>query len=198
MPITELATLTLAPTISPNNPTLKSHLRRAKHAMQSYTSHPFYYYTSPPSPPSPHPHAPQQPTPKIYILGQWASLAQHTSGFIPSAQNQELLSLLGDYMAVESLVHIDVPSAVLPLGGDGLGVVRMRVGGEERCRERVVARLGRREDVGVGAEGKVGFGWTVEDGAELVVVSSWATGGSSTMDITWRVVFGSRSILNVR
>ncbi|WEW61667.1 hypothetical protein PRK78_007159 [Emydomyces testavorans] len=103
MPITELALLHLKPTITTTtttNPNLQSALRSAKHAMESFTNHPFHLYTQVEDPSY------------IYIIGSWSSLTQHLEQWIPSPANQALLKSTRDLLDVEWMFHLDIDQLV--------------------------------------------------------------------------------------
>ena len=172
MTITEIALLCLAPNITTTNPSLRTNLAHAKTVMQNYTNHTFYYYQ-------------QVENPSLtYIFGEWDSLDQHMNHFVPSQDNQDVLESLKDLLTVESLEHIDVSHANLPLpkteaekeeARDGevlLGLSRFFVKEGKRGEfERCVLR----EYIARGAQG----GWRLdkEDGREeWVLVSSLARG----------------------
>lgn len=103
MAVTELALIRAQPSVSVKSPELLENLSIAKSAMESATSATFYYY-----------HCIEDPS-LIYILGSWPSISAHMDSFIPSPQNQHLLQILKDQIAVEWMFHIDVDQAACPL-----------------------------------------------------------------------------------
>jgi hypothetical protein len=103
MTVTEVALLRLQPNISIHDTNIRSKLAHAKKVMQDFTGHTFYYFQQ------------VQDFACIYILGEWESLDQHLTEFIPSAENQDVLESLKGLVTVEWLLHIDAPHANLPL-----------------------------------------------------------------------------------
>ncbi|KAH7080612.1 hypothetical protein BKA63DRAFT_247956 [Paraphoma chrysanthemicola] len=103
MSVTEIALLRLSSEASLNDAELRSKLVHAKTVMQDFTGRSFYYFEQ------------IEDTSKVYIVGEWESLDQHMSSFIPSEANQALLEALKDDLTVEWLLHVDVSHGSLPL-----------------------------------------------------------------------------------
>ncbi|KAF2032514.1 hypothetical protein EK21DRAFT_60610 [Setomelanomma holmii] len=103
MTVTEIALLWLSPNVKVDDADLRSKLAHAKKVMQDYTGHTFYYFQQIEDPSN------------VYIFGEWESLDQHMSGFIPSEGNQAVLEALKDDMSVQWLLHIDASHEKLPL-----------------------------------------------------------------------------------
>ncbi|KAF2803564.1 uncharacterized protein BDZ99DRAFT_468104 [Mytilinidion resinicola] len=176
MTLTELALLRLLPPTTSTTPSLLSALSHAKTVMESYTHHHFHMLQQVEDPAL------------IYILGEWDSLAQHMDGFIPSAENQELLKSLDGMVEVVSLVHYDVPLTQLPIPGAGKGgkglvsIARhfIKPGQKETFEETFEANKGLLQEY-VAPE-VCGWGWRVDrekeaDGQgekeEFVLFSPW-------------------------
>lgn len=130
MPLTELALLRLKPSITLDISRVRSNLQNAKHAMESFTGYPFYYYSQI-----------EDPT-LIYIIGCWESLQQHFGEWIPSEQNQNILGSLNDFIDVEWLYHYAIDGRfekstgesgeTVPVDAPVLSIVRHTISRGER------------------------------------------------------------------
>lgn len=174
MAITEIALLHLSPGVTAHSPDLRSALSHAKMVMQSYTGRTFYYFQQAEDPSY------------IYIIGEWDSLHQHMNQFIPSAENQAVLQSLTDLLAVEWLLHIDVPHTELPLpasqpvhqGQTVLGIGRHFVKDGEKAEFQQTFENNKRHLQDYVTQGRIGGGWRIdnEDGKhEWVLLTPWET-----------------------
>ncbi|KAI1941399.1 hypothetical protein LOZ66_001915 [Ophidiomyces ophidiicola] len=133
MPVTELALLHLKPSFSADSPNVQSALRLARHSMESFTGYPFYLYTQIEDPSY------------IYVIGSWASVAQHMEQWIPSNKNQELLKSVDGILDVEWMFHLDIDQVALkdaqrggiPFSAPLIGIARRDVASGKR--EDIVA-----------------------------------------------------------
>lgn len=148
MSVTEFALLRLLPSITTTSPTLPANLKAARDAMQSFSGFPFSFYSCVEDPDI------------IFIIGGWPSAKFHWESWIPSKQNQGLLSLFEDEVEVELMFHVDVNRRELE-GIEERGVVAVRrhkVGDDEK--KGLKDNL---ERAVVGSERMIG-GWRVEQG----------------------------------
>lgn len=107
MAVTELALFHLKSNKSldsPENERIKSKLLSAIKAQAAYASYPVYLFSQVEDPSY------------LYLLGGWDSVETHMKEWIPSAENQQLLSTLQDGVEVIWLQHIDIepPSHAIP------------------------------------------------------------------------------------
>ncbi|EEP78530.1 predicted protein [Uncinocarpus reesii 1704] len=120
MPITEIALLHLKPTVTIDDAPVRSSLRAAKLAMESFTGYPFHFYTQVDDPSY------------IYVVGSWATVAQHAEEWIPSQKNQEILASVRDLLDVDWMFHVDIdqfatgdsPAGVMPVLAPTLEITR--------------------------------------------------------------------------
>ncbi|THV07348.1 hypothetical protein K435DRAFT_574949, partial [Dendrothele bispora CBS 962.96] len=105
MPITELAILRLShPTTTTfTTPPIPAHFALLSQRQSAWSGYPltFYHNITDPS--------------FIYLLSGWDSVAAHGE-WIKSDENQELLELLGPYLTVEQLAHLDMDFRSVPEG----------------------------------------------------------------------------------
>ncbi|KAK7463536.1 hypothetical protein VKT23_006884 [Stygiomarasmius scandens] len=103
MPITELAILKLNPPNTLTTSPIPEHFALLQTRQSAWSSYPlrFYYNIANPS--------------LIYLLSGWDSVDAHGE-WIKSDGNQELLKLLGPYLTVEQLAHLDMDSGDMPEG----------------------------------------------------------------------------------
>jgi quinol monooxygenase YgiN len=162
MPITEIALLHLSPDVSSENADLRKKLAYAKKVMQDFTGRTFHYLQQCEDPSY------------IYIIGEWDSLKQHMTEFIPSEGNQALLLSLKDMLSVEWLLHIDARHADLPLprtdalkikahhGELVISIVRhfVKGGAKEEFRQTFESKKHYLQDYLT--EGTMGGGWRVD------------------------------------
>jgi len=93
MAITEFATLVVKPPHALDTPVLIEGLREAAKRQAAWSGFPLRFFCD--------------ETSRIYLISGWESVDAHNE-WIRSAENQGLLVLLGDYLEVEGLVHVDV------------------------------------------------------------------------------------------
>lgn len=164
MPVTELALLHLKAPTTADTPAFHAGLRKAKHAMENFTGHEFFYLQQVEDPDC------------IYILGEWDSLQQHYNEFIPSDENKSLLESLKDVIEVEWLSHLDVPVAQIQLISPYLSIGRHMI--KEGVREKFETCFQEKRtylDRFV-TEGRPAGGWKIDDdrkGEEFVLFSPW-------------------------
>jgi heme-degrading monooxygenase HmoA len=168
MTVTEIALLRLSPGVTSIDIDLRAKLVHAKKIMQDYTGRTFYYLQ-------------QYEDPSyIYIIGEWDSLDQHMTDFIPSEANQALLESLKDELSVVWLLHIDAPHTALPLpktdddnakarhGDWVISIVRhfIRNGASEEFRQTFESNKEHLQNYLT--EGTMGGGWRIdkEDGKD--------------------------------
>jgi hypothetical protein len=159
MGVTELALLQLEPGVSIHDTTLRQGLLAAKKAMESFTGNEFYLY-----------HDLEHDPRFIYIIGTWASVAQHWDEWIPSEANQQLLALLAKHVRVHWMFHISIESeARIPVESPLLVVTRYPVCLKDKFRD-ATSKL---------QAGRMVGGWRIEKGAqddqkdEWVLFSGW-------------------------
>ena len=138
MPVTELALLRLRPGTSLSDPSFRSKLTEAKRVMETYSNNlstsvhhpsanPTHINTEDIPKPAPDQHQffyySQHEDPSLlYIIGSWPSAAMHWESFIPSPENQELLSKFKDDVSVESMFHVEVEQSSIPLDAPVLAI----------------------------------------------------------------------------
>ncbi|KAF3388579.1 hypothetical protein F1880_003840 [Penicillium rolfsii] len=112
MPVTEFALLRLKE--REPSATTKSHLRDVIKEQSAWSKHPVYFVRQIEDPSL------------LYLLGGWASVAEHFGDWITSEPNQRLLAQLKDAIDIEWLFHLDIdPSAhSIPLHAPVLGIIR--------------------------------------------------------------------------
>lgn len=103
MPVTELAILQVPETNLPFSSQLLDRLAHAKAAMEEFSGYKFFYY-----------HCKEDPT-IIYIIGCWPSVDFHMQEWIPSKENQDLLTLLGGQLTVDAMFHIGIDQTLTPV-----------------------------------------------------------------------------------
>lgn len=135
MPVTEVAIIPLAHSLTTSNPTLSAPLIQkwltSRHAMHAATGNEFYYFQ-------------QIEDPSIlYIIGKWDSPTAH-SEFIAGTENQRLLDLLKDDIVIHGegekgmrMWHLDAecftPSSKLLLGAKAISFNRHFVPKEKKA-----------------------------------------------------------------
>lgn len=115
MPVTELATLPLAPGVSLTDEGFRARLLRSKFVMENALSihgRRFAYYQS------------TEDSRLLYLLGDWQSTEEHWEEFIPSPANQELLELLQNDLDLPGIemYHVDIPAAQVPTNADTISI----------------------------------------------------------------------------
>ena len=182
MAVTEFALLRLIPPTTAPNPSLLSHLKTAKDAMESFSGYPFTYY-----------HCLEDPT-VIFIVGGWPSAKFHWEEWIPSSQNQEMLTTLKDEVDVEFMFHVDLDCKSLD------GVESQKVVAFVRHKIKAGAKTGFEKtfnDVKGGLEKVIGGGelvrggWRVEKG--FVKGEEVVTDGMSGENDEWVLFSGWQS-----
>jgi hypothetical protein len=138
MPVTELALLRLRPGTSLSDHSFRSKLAEAKRVMETYsnnlattvhhpTANPTHINTEDIPKPAPDQHqffyySQHEDPSHLYIIGSWPSAAMHRQSFIPSAENQELLSKFKDDISVESMFHVEIEQSSVPLDAPVLAI----------------------------------------------------------------------------
>lgn len=102
-PVTEIALLRLISPYSISDTSIQSALRQCLQVLRNWASRLFCL------------HICLEDPSLIYIIGSWASVAQHRTKFLPSDENQALLQLVDGKFSVEWMFHIDLPIERLPL-----------------------------------------------------------------------------------
>lgn len=174
MTVTEIALLHLSQGVAIEDANLRSKLAHAKTIMQKYTGRTFYYLQQV-----------EDPT-YIYIIGEWDSFDQHIIDFIPSADNQALLTSLKDLLSVSWLLHIDAPHADLPLPGSGINNTKALVysiarhfvkdGQKEQFRQTYEDKKDLLQSFVT--EGRIGGGWRIDSEGgkeEWVLLTPWTS-----------------------
>lgn len=138
MPVTELALLRLRPGTVLSDPPFRAKLAGAKRVMETYSNdlsrsvlHPSANPThiNPEDLPKPAPdehqfffYSQHEDPALLYVIGSWPSAAMHRQSFVPSPENQQLLSLFNDDIAVESMFHVEVEQSSIPLDAPVLAI----------------------------------------------------------------------------
>lgn len=130
MTVTELAILSLNPSVTLPSATLSPYFALLSSRQSAWSGHPLRFYTL---------------DNKVLLLSGWADVPAHND-WIASEGNRELLSLLTPHLSIETFVHLDVPFERVPdweelvlnevdvTDIEGTGVVGRDVEGKEtRC-----------------------------------------------------------------
>src|SRR5438045_3317769 len=94
MTVTEIALLHILPAHKISDQSIFSDLAHAIQVLRKASGYSFYLYQQ-----IEDPHF-------LYILGTWQSVSYHRDIFLPSPENQSLLSLVKDRISVEWMFHV--------------------------------------------------------------------------------------------
>ncbi|KAJ5380604.1 uncharacterized protein N7496_003032 [Penicillium cataractarum] len=164
MPITEFALLRLKEQ-EPSAKT-KSSLRDVVKQQSAWSKHPVNFLRQ------------IEDSGLVYLLGGWASVAEHFGDWITSAPNQRLLAELKDAIDIEWLFHLDIdPSARnIPLDAPVLGITRYFVEASRKDEFESIFQAGAPHLGEYTAPYSYAGGWRIDkDGEdeEFVLFSGW-------------------------
>ena len=155
MSVIELALLRLVSINTATSPPLLAHLKTAKDAMESFSGFLFSYY-----------HCLEDPS-LIFIVGGWPSAKFHWEEWIPSSQNQELLTVLKDEVEVEYMFHVDLDRKSLENveSQEIVAIGRHTIKPDGRAAfDKTFGEVKSSLETGIGGSEKVRGGWRVEKG----------------------------------
>lgn len=102
MPVTEIAFLQFSPSVTWDTPKIGTYFRLLSQRQSAWSGYPLIFFTD-------------TKGEKITLVSGWDSVEAH-NGWIASEGNQELLKLLGPYLTVEGLVHLELRFGDIPEG----------------------------------------------------------------------------------
>lgn len=102
MPVTEIAFLEFTPSVTWTTPNISTYFRLVSQRQSTWSGYPLFFFTD-------------TIGSKITLVAGWESVDAH-NGWIASEGNQELLRLLGPYLKVVGLVHLDMNFGDVPEG----------------------------------------------------------------------------------
>lgn len=157
MAVTELALFRLREGTDVGSKTILNNLLIAKRELEKGSGFEFSLW-----------HCIEEPS-LIYLIGAWSSVQYHMEKFLPSSENQELLSLFKDLIDVDWMFHIaiDQTKSSIPLDAKILAVGRHFVKDEERLgfQEAFDANKFELESY-IGGTEKIVGGWRIDRGVD--------------------------------
>ncbi|GLI76353.1 hypothetical protein PoHVEF18_004625 [Penicillium ochrochloron] len=164
MPITEFALLRLKE--EEPSATTKSNLRDVIKEQSAWSKHPVNFVRQIEDPGL------------VYLLGGWASVAEHFGDWITSEPNQRLLAQLKDSIGIEWLFHLDIDPSMhsIPLNAPVLGISRYFVEASKKDEFDSIFKAGARHLGEYTAPYSYAGGWRIDkEGGdeEFVLFSGW-------------------------
>ncbi|RDW68831.1 uncharacterized protein DSM5745_08591 [Aspergillus mulundensis] len=171
MPVTELACLHLKnnlPLTHPTNASLYTALRAGITAQAEYTNAKTSLLSQI-----------EEPS-YIYIVGRWASVAQHMEEWVPSSKNQEIMAALGDGIEVVWVQHLALDDSQtrgqdegIPYSDAVVGIGRYFVASENKDGFERDFTETRHHLETFKRQRDIAWGWSVDRDEEFVLFSGW-------------------------
>lgn len=153
MGIIELAQIQLLNGTAADSPLLLENLRQVKKVIENFSGLPTNFV------------ADQDDKSKLYVIGGWNTVEQHSKGFSGSDGQNEILALIKDQLTITWQYYVDIDCHEVPLEpSDTIGIILYEIKGPNRAPEEREAQQMIFEKVthlgSTGSSGDVG-GWAI-------------------------------------